>query len=304
MKRHTIFLCLLSLAGLMSCIRDEIQPCPPLRVKIGVADKNYENIADIEKMIQGVIKPVDENLPFRSYIPKLFYVLCDAETGEVVFTRGLHDVQGDAPLATACLPEDLPFGKYVLTVWGNIFSEIPFGDDGDYTTYHMHMEGKAGYDVYMTSDTLLYDAYHSDHTVMLRRAKGKLLILAENIPSQVNWSRKWISNLSEEVNSGFEYSERTYTLTESEWQPASTVSSQTCLSPTTAEDNSKSTVHVEFFDEPERIEPTLVPENVKVHIERNNIVALRYVYDEALNDFAIYMLVNDNWEQVHGMEIE
>lgn len=304
MKKHSILLCLLALLCLTACVRDEIQPCPPLTVKIGIADKNYKNIEEIQALTGGLVKPLDEDMPFKSYIQKLFYILCDAETGEVVFSRSLHDVEEESKLATGYLPEDLPFGKYALIVWGNILSEEPIWKDNDYTTYSMHIDGKEGYDVYMTCDTLLYDAEHYNYTVMLNRVKGKLLIVAENIPPQVSWSRKWVNNLSSQLNSDHEYSGRTCMLNEYEWGTEPTISTQTYLSPTTNENNARSTVHVEFFDEPERVEPTLTPNDVSVQIKRNEITAIRYVYDETADDFDIYVCVNDNWELVHGLEID
>ena len=76
-------------AAMTGCIREDIEPCPPLSVKIAVKDKNYANIADIEQ--QGLDSRVDENQPFRAYIQKLYYSLTNVETNEVVFTKHLHD---------------------------------------------------------------------------------------------------------------------------------------------------------------------------------------------------------------------
>ena len=49
MKRIHILLplCLALVAALASCIREELQPCPPLSVKIGIEDKNYVNIDEV-----------------------------------------------------------------------------------------------------------------------------------------------------------------------------------------------------------------------------------------------------------------
>ena len=32
---------------LASCIRDEIEPCPPLRVTLAIGDRNYDNIGEV-----------------------------------------------------------------------------------------------------------------------------------------------------------------------------------------------------------------------------------------------------------------
>ena len=39
-----ILLLLLASVALASCIRDDLEDCPPLRVEIGVKDKNYFNV--------------------------------------------------------------------------------------------------------------------------------------------------------------------------------------------------------------------------------------------------------------------
>ena len=39
-------------------------------------------------------------------------------------------------------------------------------------------------------------------------------------------------------------------------------------------------------------------------MHRNELTVLRYVWNEEKEDFEVFMLVNDNWEMVHGMEIE
>ena len=61
-----------------SCLRDDIPPCPPLQITLEVKDKNYFNIAEVER--RGLAERVDENLPFREYVSTLFYALYDAET--------------------------------------------------------------------------------------------------------------------------------------------------------------------------------------------------------------------------------
>ena len=77
MKRLTLTgLFLASLLALSSCLRDDLQPCPPLQVTLSVKDKNYFNVASAQKL--GMAEPVDENLPFRSYVSTLYYVLHDA----------------------------------------------------------------------------------------------------------------------------------------------------------------------------------------------------------------------------------
>lgn len=152
---------------------------------------------------------VDETKSFRSYIQKLFYIMYEAETGKVVLTRHLHDVQGDAFRATGHIPEDLPFGKYVLVVWGNILDEAPILAERDYRVYNLHMGEIEGFDTYMTSDTILYDEAHYNYEVDLKRVKGKLIIQVSNLPSDICCSEKEVSGVSSYVTDQFNYARST-----------------------------------------------------------------------------------------------
>lgn len=174
---------------LASCIRDDIKPCPPLQVMIDIQDKNYSNIDFVEQHT-NLEHRVDETRSFRSYIQKLFYALYNLETGEIVTVRHLHEVTGEASMATVYLPENLPFGRYGLMVWGNIDSEDGILADGRFDTYDLHTGGVEGYDVYMTADELLYDEWHYEYVVKLKRLKGKLIMQAEGFPDRIGWSKK------------------------------------------------------------------------------------------------------------------
>ena len=74
----SILLILLTVPALTSCIRDEIEDCPPLHVNIAVKDKNYFNVDKVDMEERRA-----EDLAFREYVPTLFYMLRDAKTGEV-----------------------------------------------------------------------------------------------------------------------------------------------------------------------------------------------------------------------------
>ena len=53
----------LAMALLCGCIRDELEPCPPLRLSLEVADKNYVNSAAAARL--GYEEERPEDLPFR-----------------------------------------------------------------------------------------------------------------------------------------------------------------------------------------------------------------------------------------------
>lgn len=293
--------CILVLLSLLlnSCIRDNIPPCPPLSVKIDIEDKNYNNIDFIEKET-GLEQRIDENLSFRSYIQKLFYALYDLETAEIVMVRHLHEVTGDAAQATVFLPEDLPFGRYGLMVWGNINSEEGILSDGRYDTYDLHTGSIEGFDVYMTADELLYDEQHYNYVVRLKRVKGKLIIQAENFPEDIGWSKKTVTNVMGNVDYQMDYSEPEQVVTYRTWGRNSDYVSDTWLSPSATDEGSN--VKAWLYDDPDMESPTVSLQTVNTTIRRNEITVLRYVYDEAKGSTNVYVLMDDGWNEIINLE--
>lgn len=289
------------LVGLTSCIRDKIYPCPPLKVMIAIEDKNYANIDFVERET-GLDHRIDEDMPFRSYIQKLFYALYDLDTGEVVSIRHLHDVEGEAEMATVYLPEDLPFGRYGLVVWGNIQREEGILADGSFGTYDLHQGHVEGYDVYMTADELLYDELHYDYVVSLKRLKGKLLIQAVNFPQEIGWSRKTVSGVTGNVDYELHYSEPETVVTYTEWTSRSSeFVSSTFLSPSVTSEGS--TVDADLYDSPDMEVPAIQLRTVRAEMSRNEITVLRYVYNEETGNTSIYILLDDGWDAVHNLEM-
>lgn len=298
---YPVWMLAATLVLLASCIRDKIHPCPPLQVKIAIEDKNYANIDYVERET-GLDHRVDEDMSFRSYIQKLFYALYNLDTGEVVSVRHLHDVTGDAEMATGYLPEDLPFGRYGLVVWGNILSEEGILADGRFGTYDLHMGHVEGYDVYMTADELLYDEYHYDYVVSLKRLKGKLLIQAVDFPSEIGWSMKEVSGVTGNVDYDFHYSESETVVTYTEWTGrSSSFASSTWLAPSVSSSGSR--VEAYLYDSPEMEVPVINLKPVLAEIKRNEITVLRYVYNEETGDVSIYILMDDGWDAIHNLEI-
>lgn len=284
--------------GWTSCIRDEIQLCPPLKVMIDIEDKNYANIDFVERET-GLAHRIDEDMPFRSYIQKLFYVLYNLDTGEVVTIRHLHDVEGDSEMATAYLPEDLPFGRYGLVVWGNILREEGILSGG--TNYDLHQGHMEGYDVYMTADELLYDEYHYDYIVSLKRLKGKLLVQAVNFPAEIGWSKKEVSGVTGNVDYEFHYSEPETVVTYTEWTTrTSEFVSSTFLSPSAT--SKGCTINAALYDSPEMETPVIQTQTDQVEMNRNEITVLRYVYNQDSGSTSVYILLDDGWDAVHNLE--
>lgn len=285
---------LVSVVLLASCIREEIEPCPPLHVNLVVKDKNYFNVdkVDLEERLS-------DDLAFREYVPTLYYKLREASTGRVVVEKSLSEVTGNEKDYPVTFDDDLPHGTYILTVWGNLKDYTPL--DTDRAAATLHPENAPGDDLYLTNDTLVYDAWNYNYTAELERTKGKLIIQVVDLPRKINYSDKTIESLFQSVGCSFNYTGKTSVHTQADWEAAAEIVTKTVLSPSIKEKGSR--LNVNFYDNSERLVPTLIPDDVYITMRRNELTVLRYVYNDGKGDFNIYILVNDNWEQEHGMVI-
>lgn len=285
---------LLSLIVLNSCIRDFIPPCPPLSVQIAVKDKNYFNVHKVEQE-----EALSEDLAFREYIPTLYYRLCPLGSDKPVFEQEIFNVQGDEKTFPVVFSDELPHGTYVLTVWGGLHDHAPLDANGDRTSIEFHPDRTEGNDVYMANDTLVYDAWHYDYTMEMQRTKGKLIVLVTGLPDEIRRSENSVSGLYQRMDSKFGYSGITEVSTTHAWDSPEVVT-RTVLSPSTRHDGS--TLQITFDESPGKAVPYAKPESVDITIGRNELTALKYVFEAT--GYTIYILVDDNWEKVHGMEID
>lgn len=253
-----------------SCIRDSIPPCPPLQVTLTVKDKNYFNIDDAVKL--GLMERKAENLPFRDYVSTLYYIVHDAK-GKVVAEQKNTLVDNDDQTQLITLPESLPYGKYTLTVWGNMKSDEPLGEDA--TTAEMEAVGAAANDIYLASATFDYRYGNEEHLLAMERTKGDLLIKTEGIPDNIDFSTKDIQDIYNFVDNGFQYSTLTDIHTELDWQEIrSEIKSETLMCPSPSYEGS--TLSVMFIDKSAAgsqgraaYYPTLEPQDINITMGRN-----------------------------------
>lgn len=285
-----------------SCVRENLDQCPPLCINIEVKDKNYFNVdqtAPEEKQ--------DENQSFRLFVPSLSYRLSrlnDDGTQQVVVEEKGFGVEGDGFTYPVSFDPDMPFGKYVFTVWGGMKNRGELNLDKNELL--LHPEHSQGDDVYQICDTLVYDENHYCYTSEMERTKGKLVIWTENLPAGYHLMDTEVSQLYGIVNPSFQYSEETSVFHESEIEAGSKTKTSIFLAPSCLKD--ESVVDVNFYKNSGEgagsSSSVLTPDDVKVSMERNKITVLKYVYDSDRNRFTIYMKVNDNWEEIHGMILD
>ena len=290
--------------AMSSCIREDLEQCPSLQVSIGVKDKNYDNAGTIDFDDDLEIdERISEDLPFRDYVPTLYYRLSRLNSdgsSTMIDERGVFAVEGDGKTVDVDFGNELPFGKYVFTVWGGMHDLDEF--NADRTEVSFHPDHAQGYDVYMTSDTLNYDARHSLFSSMMKRTKGKLIIYAEDIPRRVQYSGKSVGGLYGTVDTRFFYDDQTNVTTHQERRGVGGILTETFLTPSIKKDGSE--VDVNFYDDDNLNPPDISPDDVDITMRRNELTVMKYVYNEADNVFHIYILINDNWEKVHNMNIE
>ncbi len=292
----SILLILLLAPALTSCIRDEIEDCPPLQVNIAVKDKNYFNV---DKATSEERR--SEDLAFREYVPALFYMLRDAKTGEVVEEQGVFSVEGDGKTVPVEFCPCLPHGTYVLTVWGGMKDMTSLSEDR--TALALHPDNVGGDDIYLVNDTLVYDAYRYDYTVEMERTKGKLIVEAEGLPQGICQMTTDVDRLFGKVNSDFVYSGETHVSSTSAVTADQKVRMSSIMAPSVG--SGASLVNVSFTKNDSASDMLLPkPADVNINMERNRITMLKYVFNPDADKFTIYIKVNDNWEEIHGMILD
>ncbi len=292
--RGCYILCLLSV--LSSCVRDAIPPCPALSVQVAVKDKNYFNVRKVEQE-----PTLGEDLAFRAYVPTLYYRLCPLGSDEAVVEQPLFEVTGEEREYAIRFGDELPHGTYVLTVWGGLEDMSALEEDGRHNVLDLHPGGAEGADVYLTNDTLVYDAWHYDYTVEMERTKGKLIVLATNLPGDIRWSGQTDSGVYRTVDRNFGYADATAVTAVGEWASAEqAILTKTVLSP--SPQTGGTVQRMQFYDAPDRTLPAVVPADVTLTVRRNELTVLKYVYEEGR--FIVYILVNGDWERVHDMVID
>ncbi len=301
-----IFLAVMLCSVPGGCIRVKLPECPPLVVKLAVDDRNYFNIDAAVSL--GLMERLPDSLPFRHYIHSIYYIVVDGE-GNVVAEQHNRAIDNDLPEQSVVMPVSLPYGKYTVTVWGNMDSETPLNEDASQA--EMETEGAAFNDIYLASGTFDYSYGNDTFVLGMKRTRGCLLIKAEGIPDNIDFSTKDIEGVYGIVDSDLEYSNVTGINTALDWKVQNEIRTTTLMCPSPSYEGT--TLSVAFIDKSAAggmaqtsADSVLRPQDVRITVGRNEITILKYIYDEegSGGSFGIYIWVNNNWEVLHNMEIE
>lgn len=292
---HTscLLLAVFALQLLSGCIRDQHVPdCPPFKVRVLVKDKNYFNVEQVE-----LEDSVSEDLPFAAYVPTLHYTVRNAATGEVVNHREVFNVDPGLTEVDLIFEPSLPYGKYVATFWGGGEHCDEFIDKGESAT--LHPDGMEGDDYYFTTDTIDYHYRHEVELLEMERVKGKLIIEAVDLPADVTAMSYSVTNLFAVTDHHFQYSGNTEFSKTVPYSNTNPWVEKVMLAPTVSKKNSLITTAFECADG-----SRLVPKAISITLKRNTITVVRYVWSEEKQEFEIYVLLNNSWDQVNNMEME
>lgn len=280
--------------SLLSCLRDEYPPCRPLTVEVGVADRNFSNISDVEGI--GV---VPDTAPLKEIIKSMYMRLEDYSTGALIEQRTIA-TQGEEPFMQVAFNDSLSYGQYIVTVWGNPAKE-PQIVGGGTTRYEFSPSDGSADDIFVCRDTITYTAGGEVPEILLRRTKGMLLVGTVNMPSYISTVRTSADGLSETVDENLSYSGSMDWSGSLPVSPAD-MSGQTVYTPILLPPSVKADateIVSRYYSDGTLMQ--LVP-GLKVNIERNKVTQLRYEWDDSQN-VKIYINVDGEWEKVTSLDI-
>ena len=278
-----------------SCIKEDLEECPvQFTVKVFVEDKQYINIDDVPQLGKK-----DESLPFRDFVGTLYYTLKNRETGATTLASSFVPVIESAPYYTINI-NDVPEGMYDLTVWGNVTQDALAGI--------LHREHVELTDLYLGSISVNLKPALQSAEVKLNRAKGNLVVLCNNFPSN-------ITQLEQDVSSVYQAVEPVTLLTKAEDVPfkysgEDNVSKKTTvqplnqffLAPTVSGKTSKVSLH--FYDPNDSSAAgSLRLPDIDVSISRNKISLISVDYKKETQSVEIWTSIDGKWTLIHKLGI-
>lgn len=270
------------LGGLASCTKDD---CPTgYLIKVTVKDKNYFNIKEFAQLAK-----VDEGLPFHYFEGTVFYTLRDPETGALKYQSDVMEVNEGGNFYSINI-DNMPAGKYELTVWGNRTKDVPEGI--------LHSNEQEQTDIYVARTELTFPVTYKSVDMALERAKGKLVIFCKNFPASVSDLTANVNSLYSTVNSKLGYSGETTV------EKDATVNQvvETFLAPTLEGKTSK--LNLNFYALTRAASaPVLTLPEMDVAIHRNEITAITVDYNTTTQNWEIWVYIDGKWKMIHQLNI-
>lgn len=278
------FLILLVLPS--SCIKDGDGDCPVVShtVNLVIKDKNYFNVNSFPE-----VKPVDEQLPFRSFSSNIYYLLINTDTGEITREAALTDVTDNNSRYTINL-DDIPEGNYELAVWGNLTTDTPAGT--------LHPNGVEHTDIYVADALLKIGPTSDSETLYMQRTKGKLLVLCTNFPEGFTRLQANVKHISQTSDAHLVYGGDAEVNKD---QPLGSVN-EMLLAPTPA--GTSTLLNLTFYAPEARSAtlPLIIPET-KITMNRNELTAIRVDYNNLNQTWDVSIYADGKWTLIHHLDI-
>lgn len=281
-----ISLIALLLAVFTSCINEDLDDCPvPANINIVVEDKNYDNASDIEDYI-----PVDENLPMQEYVNPLSALKQKSGANDEASLLAMKPEEKMHTIPSEAFSD----GNYNFIVAGN----YTLGVAGE-NLIALHPEESEGVDIYLGHDAFTIPL-SADRTIMLNRAKGKLLMLFTDFPESIDHVDVSASNIYSTINLSEQYSGNTIARKSfTPGQPDTDDYYGFMLAPTIQDGTSP--VLLEMRGADGSLISTI--SNINLVITRNHLTVLhaRYIPDE--DKWEVSLFFDGEWKVVHNLTI-
>ncbi|MEF9923237.1 MAG: hypothetical protein RR854_01520 [Muribaculaceae bacterium] len=250
-------------------------------VQLFIKDKNYFNIDKIDLLAKN-----GENSPFQQYVNNIYYELREFDSGKVLYKSDIIPIT-HKELSHNISFNKIPNGKYELTVWGNVTTDVPIG--------YLHFNNNEHTDIYMANTTLIFSSECQTAKLFLERTKGMLAVSVLNYPAGITTVKQSLSSISELVNHHFEYSGNTLVYKDFAIQPML----QTVLSPIIGD--KKAILSLQFSDG--KNSNIHLPE-IPIPIKRNEISIVRVDFDALTIKCKICILIDKEWTIVDELYLQ
>ena len=285
---NRVVLCVLASILLLpfnSCIKEDLEKCPvQFTVKVFVEDKQYINIDEAPQLGRK-----NENQPFREFVGTLYYILKNRATGEITLASSFTPVLDNVFFYTIVL-NDIPEGMYDLTVWGNVTQEAMSGI--------LHQNHTELADLYLGSAQVEINKPVDETQLNLKRAKGNLVLLCNNFPSNITQMEENVSAISQMIDPQFVYTGSDVVSKSIPIQPVN----QFFLAPTASGKTSKVNLHFYNPNDSADAGNLRLPE-INMTVLRNKVSLISVDYKKETQSWEIWTSIDGKWTLIHKLGI-
>lgn len=287
--RYALYALSLVSALSVSCIDDDCGCNAAFgTLSVTVADRNYDNVAEIAGQVRR-----DEGLPFASYLTGL--TLWRHAEGTSIGESFRPDVRLEDADAMVD-PVWLLSGTNHLVLAGNEPAPAQSAG-GTLFTRELHPGADEADDLYVGSADVVAPL-RRDHTIRMFRAKGKLLILTDGIPSDVVGVEVAAGNLYRNVGADLAYTDsagvvKRFALTRAAGELS-------LLSAPGRAPDGASAVTLRLA---KRDGATVTLSAIRTAIRRNRISVIRPVYDPEPGAWNMDVFVDGRWSRIEDLKI-